>query len=202
MKKKSAKPKAARKSTAKKKPSKAKAAGRKSRSDAIVARTVEVEAARADFDVVLELIGAARTRAVAEVNTTLIELYWRIGEFIVRKIDADGWGKATVQALADHIRQRQADARGFSTSNLWRMKQFFETYGGQPKLAPLVRELPWTHNLLILSRCKRDEEREFYLRLASSEKWGKRELQRQLDGALFERAVLSPPNLAPAVREI
>jgi predicted nuclease of restriction endonuclease-like (RecB) superfamily len=155
-----------------------------------------------EFEVVLELIEAARTRAVAAVNTTLIELYWSIGEFIVSKIEADGWGRGTVQILAEHIQLRQPDARGFSTSNLWRMKQFFETYQHQPKLAPLVRELPWTHNLLILSRCKHDEEREFYLRLVSSEKWGKRELQRQLDGALFERAVLSPPNLAPAVREI
>lgn len=82
------------------------------------------------------------------------------------------------------------------------MMQFFETYRDQPKLSPLVTELSWTHNLLIMSRCKRDEEREFYLRLATREKWGKRERERQLNGALFERVALSPPKLAPAVREI
>jgi len=65
-----------------------------------------------------------------------------------------------------------------------------------------VTELPWAHNLFIMSRCRRDEEREFYLRLATREKWGKRELERQLNGALFERVALSPPNLSPAVREI
>ncbi len=98
--------------------------------------------------------------------------------------------------------QTEPDARGFSAQNLWRMRQFYETYRGRAKLAALVRELPWTHNMLILSRCKRDEEREFYLRLATREKWGKRELERQLNGALFERVALSPPNLSPAVREI
>jgi predicted nuclease of restriction endonuclease-like (RecB) superfamily len=82
------------------------------------------------------------------------------------------------------------------------MRQFFETYLSEAKLAPLVRELSWTHNLLIMSRCKRSEEREFYLRLCIRERWGKRELQRELAGPLFERTVLSPPKLAPAVREL
>ncbi len=56
--------------------------------------------------------------------------------------------------------------------------------------------------MLIMSRCKRDEEREFYLRLCEREKWGKRELDRQLSGALFERTVLSPAKLSPVVREL
>ncbi len=63
-------------------------------------------------------------------------------------------------------------------------------------------ELPWTHNLLIMSRSKREEEREFYLRVCVREKWGKCELQRQLDGALFEGAVLSPVKLSPPVTEL
>ncbi len=157
---------------------------------------------QADFDVVLGLITAARTRAVAAVNTTLIELYWSIGEFITRKIGDDGWGRGTVEALAEHIQRQQPNAQGFSARNLWRMMQFVETYRDRPKLSPLVTELSWTHNLLIMSRSQRDEEREFYLRMAIREKWGKRELERQLNGALFERVVLSPPKLAPAVREL
>jgi predicted nuclease of restriction endonuclease-like (RecB) superfamily len=155
-----------------------------------------------DFDVVLALIEVARTRAVTAANTTLIDLYWKIGEYISRKIAAEQWGRRTVEAPAVYIQRRRPGASGFSASNLWPMRQFFETYSGQPKLAPLVRELSWTHNLLIMSRCKRDEEREFYLRLCQHENWGKRELERQLSGALFERTVLSPPKLAPAVREL
>ncbi|MEX2120794.1 MAG: PDDEXK nuclease domain-containing protein [Pirellulales bacterium] len=157
---------------------------------------------QADFDEIVRLIDAARSRALGAVNTALIELYWTIGEQISQRVSADGWGKGTVEALAEHIQTRQPNARGFSAQNLWRMRQFFDTYHAQPKLSPLVRELPWTHNLLIMSRSKRDEEREFYLRMAIREKWGKRELERQLNGALFERVALSPPKLSPAVREL
>jgi predicted nuclease of restriction endonuclease-like (RecB) superfamily len=81
------------------------------------------------------------------------------------------------------------------------MMQIYETYRGQAKLAALVRVLSWTHNLLIMSRSKRDEEREFYLRMCVQERWSKRQLERQLAGALFERVVLSPVKLAPPVRE-
>ncbi len=160
------------------------------------------EPAAADLEAVLGLIDAARTRAMAAVNTTLIELYWSLGEFIQSKIADEGWGKGTVEALAEHIRRHQPNVRGYSASNLWRMMQFYTTYRDQPKLSPLVTELPWTHNLLIMSRCKSQDEREFYLRIATREKWGKRELERQLKGSLFERVVLAPTKLAPVVREI
>lgn len=159
-------------------------------------------AAQSDFEEVAALIEAARQRSVAAVNQELVGLYWQIGEYISRKIAGDGWGQGTVETLAEYIRKRQPNARGYSSSNLWRMMQFFETYRAQPKLATLSRELSWSHNLAILSRSKRDEEREFYLRMATQERWSFRELQRQLDGALFERVVLSPTKLSPPLREL
>ena len=88
--------------------------------------------------------------------------------------------------MAEYIRRRQPNARGFSASNLWRMMQFCETYRSEPKLAALLRELTWTHNLLILGKCKRDEEREFYLRLAAGQKWTSRELERQINSWVDE----------------
>jgi predicted nuclease of restriction endonuclease-like (RecB) superfamily len=168
----------------------------------VLARTTPNAPSDTDFNEVIALIDAARRRAVATVNKELIDLYWNIGATINRRIVADGWGQGTVQALADHIQKRHPGMSGFSAQNLWRMRQFQETYRDQPKLSPLVRELSWTHNLLILSRCKREEEREFYLRLSHREKWSKRELERQLAGALFERTVLSPAKLSPPVREL
>jgi predicted nuclease of restriction endonuclease-like (RecB) superfamily len=80
------------------------------------------------------------------------------------------------------------------------MRQFFEIYRRDEKVAPVVQQLPWTHNLLILSHAKRAEEREFYLRMATQERWGKRELQRQLDGALFERVALWPTETEEVLR--
>jgi hypothetical protein len=86
--------------------------------------------------------------------------------------------------------------------NLFRLRQFYETYHGDKKVSPLVRQLSWTHNLIILSQSKREEEREFYLLQAIQEKWGKRELERQFRSALFERVVLHPAKVSPAVRQI
>jgi hypothetical protein len=92
-----------------------------------------------DFDVVLRLIDAARASAVAAVNTALIDLYWSIGEHISCRVAAAGWGQGTVKTLAEYIQKRRPNARGFSPQNLWRMRQFFETYHGQPKLSALLR---------------------------------------------------------------
>jgi predicted nuclease of restriction endonuclease-like (RecB) superfamily len=132
------------------------------------------------------MIRSARSRALAAVNTALISLYWQVGEYISRRIGTDGWGKGTVSALAGYIQRRRPGVRGFSAQNLWRMRQFFDAYAEQPELSPLVRELPWTHHLIILGQSKSPEEREFYLRLANRERWGKRELERQLKVGRFE----------------
>ncbi len=155
-----------------------------------------------DLDEVLRLIDEARARALTAANTTLIDLYWSLGEYISRRIDAEGWGHGTVKALAERIARRRPNARGFSAQNLWRMRQFYETYRAQPELSSLLRELSWTHNLFVMGKCKRDEEREFYLRLAHTQRWQTRELERQINGALFERTVLSPTKLSVPLREL
>ena len=82
------------------------------------------------------------------------------------------------------------------------MRQFYETYKHHKAALPLVRQLSWSGNLLILSRCKHQQEREFYLRLAHREGWDKRETERQLRGALFERAVVARPKVSPAVTQL
>ena len=166
----------------------------------MVRKTTRAPVAEPAFAEVAGLIAAARQRALRTVNTVLIDLYWQVGEYISRKVAAEAWGKSVIQELADYLQRAEPDLRGFSASNLWRMRQFFETYRETPILAALLRELPWSHHLSILGRSKRPEEREFYLRTAIREKWSSRELNRQMDGCLFERVVLSPPKLAPAVK--
>lgn len=154
------------------------------------------------FTEVVRLIEVSRQRAYHAVNTTLIELYWNVGEYIHHKTETDAWGKGTVKALASYIQLQQPGMRGFFPQNIWRMRQFFEAYRNESKLSPLVRVLPWTHNLIILGQSKRAEEREFYLRLAIQEKWGKRELERQFKTALFERTVTQPVKVSTTLREL
>ena len=154
------------------------------------------------FDEVLTLIRAARQRVAKAANTEVIDLYWRIGQYLHHKIAADGWAKGTVVQLATYIAQREPGKRGFSSQNLWRMRQFFEAYPASSKLSPLLRDLPWSAHLHILSRAKGVEQREFYLRMATQHCWQVREVARQIDGGLFERAVLNPPKLSTALREM
>ncbi len=158
-------------------------------------------ARESEFSEILGLVAAARLRAVQAVNTTLIELYWQVGEVISRKIAAAEWGDGVVEQLAEHIARTQPGLRGFTRPNLFRMRQFYEAYRDDEKVSALLRQLPWTHNLIILSQSKRPEEREFYLRLTIQEQWSSRELERQFKGALFERTVLTPVKISPLVTQ-
>jgi len=154
-----------------------------------------------DFSSIASLIRERRTRALQAVNHELVTLYWEVGKVLSAKIETSGWGKKTIEELAAYLKQSQPGLRGFTRPNLYRMRQFYETYPGEI-VSPVVRQLPWSHNLLIMSQSKSNEERDFYLQLTAKEGWSKRELQRQLNGALFERIALSPVKVAPVVREL
>lgn len=143
------------------------------------------------FSEVISLIQKARYNAYKSVNTELINLYWEIGKYITDRTKSEGWGKSTVAQLAKFIQSQQPGSKGFSDKNLWRMKQFYETYCEFPKLSAVLRELSWTNNVIIFSRAKTEEEREFYLRLCKKEKYTSRELERQVNASYFERTILS-----------
>ncbi len=153
------------------------------------------------FTDIIRLIKQSRTNAIKAVNAELINLYWNIGEYISRKIEQSEWGDSVVTELANFIQTNEPDIKGFSDKNIWRMKQFYETYKDFPKLSPLVREITWTNNLLIFSRCKTIEEMEFYLRVVKQESYSKRELDRQISASFFERTMIGNLKRSPAVRE-
>ena len=157
---------------------------------------------QADFEEIAALISAARRRAVQAVNTTLIDLYWKVGQTISRKIEQAQWGDGVVMQLAEHLGRTQPGLRGFTHRNLFRMRQFYEAYRDDEKVSALLRQLPWTHNLIILNQSKRPEEREFYLRQAIREQWSSRELERQFKTALFERTVLHPAKVSAVLTQI
>lgn len=112
------------------------------------------------FTDIIQLIKQSRTNAIKAVNAELINLYWNIGEYISKKIEQSEWGDSVVKELANFIQKQEPEIKGFSDKNIWRMKQFYETYKDFPKLSPLVSENSWTNNLLIFSRCKTIEEME------------------------------------------
>lgn len=154
------------------------------------------------FTDIIQLIKKSRLKAIKSINIELINLYWGIGEYIYVKIESAEWGQSIVKELAKYIEHNEPDLKGFSDKNLWRMKQLYEAYKDFPKLSALLREISWTNNLIILSRAKTIEEKEFYLKLSLQEKYSSRELERQINSGTYERAMIGNSKLSAAVREI
>ena len=93
----------------------------------------------------------------------------------------DTWGKSVVRQLAIDLQAEFPGVGGFSSSNLWRMRAFFEAYTFSEKLAQLVREIGWSHNLVILQRCNDPQVREFYLRMTRKFGWSRSVLVHQIE---------------------
>jgi predicted nuclease of restriction endonuclease-like (RecB) superfamily len=155
-----------------------------------------------DFQKLLGQIQGTRNRVFTQANAALIELYWQIGQTITQRVQTAGWGKGVVVEFARYITKHDPTLKGFSDKNLWRMKQFYEAYQGDTKLSALLRELAWTQNTIIFSRCKSQEQRAFYINLAITEQLSSRELERQINVATYERAQLGQQKLSPILREI
>lgn len=146
-------------------------------------------------------IRSAQYDALKSVNKELIELYWDIGKLIVDKQRVETWGKEVVMRLAIDLKREFSGMSGFSPSNLWRMKSFFETYSNIEKLAPLVREIGWTHNVIIMEKCKDDLEREFYIRMTRRMGWSKNVLIHQIENQSYEKTLINQTNFDKSVPE-
>ncbi|MFP5438817.1 MAG: YhcG family protein [Bacteroidia bacterium] len=153
-----------------------------------------------EFEEVASIIKIARSNTIKNINRALIELYWNIGGYIQEKITSSQWGQSVVEDLGQYLNNRHPDLKGFSGSNLWRMRQFYSTYRSDEFLAPLVREIGWSQNLSIMSRCKTAEERAFYLKICLENQYSKRELDRQISTGLFERVMIGGLKLSPTIK--
>lgn len=178
---------------------------------------------------IINLIKHSRENAIRAVNTELINLYWNVGLFIKQKLSNAEWGDKTVDELANFIQENNPELKGFNRPGLYRMLQFYETYESSSFVAAVRRQiqdtdnesstivaavrtqfenikdtilvkLNWTHHRTIFSRCKTEEEREFYIRASIKENYSVRELERQISASLFERTMISNAKLPPALK--
>ena len=133
------------------------------------------------------------------VNKGLIGLYWDIGRMIVGRQQRASWGKAVVVRLSKDLREEFPGVQGFSTQNLWYMRQFYLTYHGHAKLQPLVGEISWAKHLAILGKCKDPLEREFYIRMTWKFGWTKNVLIHQIENRSYEKTLLGQTNFDMAL---
>jgi predicted nuclease of restriction endonuclease-like (RecB) superfamily len=146
-------------------------------------------------------IKQAQYAAMKAVNTQLVGLYWEIGKAIVAKQSQQGWGKAVVENLAKDLQAEFPNMRGLSTTNLWNMVQFYTEYHNVEFLQSLTGEISWTHHTIILSKCKDNQQRRFYILATKKFGWTSRVLSHQIDNQTFEKYLLNQTNFDAALPE-
>jgi predicted nuclease of restriction endonuclease-like (RecB) superfamily len=148
-----------------------------------------------------ERIRSAQYAALRTVNVELLSLYWDIGRLIGKRQEGETWGRSVVENLAKDLKAEFPRVGGFSAPNLWRIKQFYEAYAKDEKLAPLVREVSWSKNLVILERCKDPAERQFYLERTKQFGWTKNVLIHQIENKTYEKTQINQTNFDVALPE-
>lgn len=141
----------------------------------------------------------ARNRALKAVNAELIQMYWKVGEYLSALCANSEFGDKVIDEVASFVAKTNPGLKGFNRRGLYRMKQFYEVYKDDEFVSPLVTQISWTNHLLIMSGSKSKEERHFYMTLCVKEHYSKRELERQMDSAYYERYMLSSQKLAPEI---
>jgi len=148
---------------------------------------------------VKERIRSAQHAALKAVNTELVGLYWDIGRIIAERQEKAGWGRSVVENLSADLRREFPGVAGFSVQNLWYMRQLYLEYNGHERLQPLVGEIAWAHNLVIMSKCKDPLEREFYIRMTRKFGWSKNVLIHHIDNQSYEKSLLGQTNFDQAL---
>lgn len=146
------------------------------------------------LDEIKELINKKQYRVLKSINAETINLYWEIGEEIYRQQEEKGWGKSIINVLSKELQKEFPGAKGYSAANLWRMRNFYLQYCKSEKLAPLVREISWSNNIIIMEKCKDDLQREFYIQMVKQYGWTKRILTNFIEIKTYEKYLLNQTN--------
>lgn len=153
------------------------------------------------LDSIVGKIKAAQTRALVAVNHELIEIYRVIGKTIHEQQQNTEWGESVVEQLAKDLQNSFPGMKGFSSRNLWRMKDFYLSYCDNEKLTTLSAEISWSHNVAILAKCEDLLEREFYMRMSKKNSWTYRVLLNQIDNQNYEKTMVSQTNFEQSLPE-
>ena len=152
-----------------------------------------------NFSEIISIIETAKMRALKAVNTELITMYYEVGKYLSELCSKVKFGDKVINDVEVYISKNNPTIKGFNRRGLYRMKQFYELYKDDELVTPLVTQISWTNHLIIMSGCKTKEERLFYIKLCIKENYSKRELERQIDSAYYQRYLLSVNKPLPEV---
>lgn len=132
-------------------------------------------------------IYSAKTKAIVSANRLMIELYFEIGKEIVSNQQTQGWGKSVVEQMSKDLKDEFGKKSGYSSQNLWYMRQFYLTYKDDVNLQQLVGEIAWGSNIVIFTKCKDEKQRQYYLENCIEYGWNRNVLTHHIKTNLFER---------------
>lgn len=136
----------------------------------------------------------AQQRTSLTVNRELILLYWHIGRDILARQEEQGWGTKVIERLAHDLRNTFPNMKGFSRSNLLYMRAFAQAWPDEKIVQQAVGQLPWGHNLVLLSKLKTADERQAYAQKALEHGWSRNVLVMQIETRLLERQGMAITN--------
>ena len=137
-------------------------------------------------------VQAGQLTAFRAVNKELIQVYWDLGKMIINKQQEQGWGNSVVEFLAKDLQKAFLGMEGLSSRNLWRMRIFYLAYS--EFLPPAMAEIGWTHNYVIIEKCKDPNERLFYIHQTKNNGWTKNVLIHQIENQTYEKTLISQHN--------
>jgi predicted nuclease of restriction endonuclease-like (RecB) superfamily len=150
---------------------------------------------------VKQQIKASQYRALQVVNKAQIELYWQIGQLIVERQKQYGWGKSVVEKLAVELQKEFMTVNGLSARNLWYMRNLYQEYSQSTILQPVVAEIGWTHNIIILEKCKEEHQRFFYIEMTRRFSWSKTLLINAIESNTYQKTVLNQQNFEQSLSQ-
>ena len=153
------------------------------------------------FNKIIELIEIRKNNAYKKVNEEMILLYLDVGKYLYELQQNSKFGDKITLKAADFMKNNYPNIKGFTKRNIERMIQFYKIYKDDEIATPLVTQISWTNNLLIISGSKTKEERYFYLKLSIKNNYSKRELDRQISSSYYERYLLSGGNQLPTCKK-
>jgi predicted nuclease of restriction endonuclease-like (RecB) superfamily len=148
-----------------------------------------------DFNKIISLIETHRQNAYRKINEELIFLYYKVGEIVSKRLEEKRWGQQTITCLSNFIIEKFPNLKGFSVRCLYRMAKFYQTYRHNVIVPAVLAKISWTNNVLIFERCKKFEEKKFYIGLCIKNNYSSRELNRQISTNYYKRYLLSNGNV-------
>ena len=142
-------------------------------------------------------IQSARNKLAFSINSQVLELYWEMGRDIAEKQQNSNWGSRFIEQIAEELKHEFPEIKGFSRRNVYAILQWYKFYSAKYQFVPHgVAQIPWGHNLLIISKIKDIDEAEFYCRSVIQNAWDRDTLEIQIENKYYLTAGNSTHNFS------